>query len=494
MVLLTVSVSANLTGRDILLRLLSVLVLIALNAFFVAAEFSMVSVRRSRINQLVEAGDVQAKTVQALQRSIDRLLSTTQLGITLSSLALGWIGESTITLLVTSLMTQLPLPREVTKVIAHSLSIPAAFFLIAYLQIVLGELCPKAVALLYSEQLARFLGPPSLVIARFFKPFIWILNQSTRWLLRLVGIRYTGQTGYNRVTPEELQLIITTERESTGLEAAERKLLNNVFEFGEVMAAEVMVKRTSIVAIPNTGTFQTLLEEIAATGHSRYPVTGESLDDIRGIIYFKELAEPLSQGQLALETPIEPWIRPARFIPEFMPLSELLPLMQRSRLAMVMVVDEFGGTTGLVTLKDLIAEIIGDHPEPESPQELAVQILDEHTFLVQAQMDLEDVNKLLDLHLPLIDEYQTLGGFLLYHYQRLPLQGEILHYDNLELTVVSAEGPRLDQIRIHRHEPRTGELGDISQPDIAPIIVTTGDTPSGDARRDVDEVSSKNSG
>lgn len=159
MVLLTVSVSANLAGRDILLRLLSVLLLIALNAFFVAAEFSMVSVRRSRITQLVEAGDVQAKTVQALQRSIERLLSTTQLGITLSSLALGWIGESTITLLVASLMTQLPLPREVTKVIAHSLSIPAAFFLVAYLQIVLGELCPKSVALLYSEQLARFLGP-----------------------------------------------------------------------------------------------------------------------------------------------------------------------------------------------------------------------------------------------------------------------------------------------------------------------------------------------
>jgi CBS domain containing-hemolysin-like protein len=493
MLLLTVSVSANLAGRDILLRLLSVLLLIALNAFFVAAEYSMVSVRRSRITQLVEAGDVQAKTVQALQRSIERLLSTTQLGITLSSLALGWIGESTITLLVASVMTQLPLPREATKVIAHSLSIPVAFFLVAYLQIVLGELCPKSVALLYSEQLARFLGPPSLVIARFFKPFIWILNQSTRWLLRLVGIRYTGQGWYNRVTPEELQLIITTERESTGLEAAERKLLNNVFEFGEVVAAEVMVPRTSIVAIPNTATFQTLLEEIAETDHSRYPVTGESLDDIRGVIYFKELAEPLSQGQLALETPIEPWIRPARFIPEFMPLSTLLPLMQRSRLAMVIVVDEFGGTTGLVTLKDLIAEIIGDHPEPESTQELAVQILDEDTFLVQAQMDLEEVNKLLDLHLPLIDEYQTLGGFILYQYQRLPLQGEILHYDNLELTVVSAEGPRLDQIRIHRHEPRTGALGDISQPDIAPIIVTTGDTPAGNPSRDVDEASSKNS-
>jgi CBS domain containing-hemolysin-like protein len=492
MVLLTVSVYANLTGRDILLRLLSVLLLIAINAFFVTAEFSMVSVRRSRINQLVEAGDVQAKTVQSLQRSIERLLSTTQLGITLSSLALGWIGESTITLLVAAGIAQLPLPREVSQIVAHSLAIPLAFFLIAYLQIVLGELCPKSVALLYSEQLARFLGPPSLVISRFFNPFIWILNQSTRWLLRLVGIQYTGQGWYNRVTPEELQLIITTERESTGLEAEERKLLNNVFEFGEVLAVEVMVPRTSIVSIPSTATFQTLLAEITNTGYSRYPVTGESLDDIRGLIYFKELAQALSQGQLALETPIESWIRPARFIPEFMSLSELLPLMQRSHLAMVIVVDEFGGTVGLVTLKDMIAEIIGDHPKPESTQEMAVQILDEQTFLIQAQMDLEEVNNLLDLRLPLIDEYQTLGGFLLYQLQKLPVQGETLHYKNLELTVMSAQGPRLHQIRIHRQESMGSKLDDISGSDIAPVIVESSDTPANKPTRN-DRTSSKDS-
>ena len=453
MLLLTVSVSANLTGRDILLRLLSVLLLIAINAFFVTAEFSMVSVLRSRINQLVDAGDVQARTVQSLQRSIERLLSTTQLGITLSSLALGWIGESTMARLMTTGIAQLPLPRAVSSLLVHSLSIPGTFFLIAYLQIVLGELCPKSVALLYSEQLARFLGPPSLVIARFFNPFIWILNQSTRWLLRLVGIQYTGQGWYNRVTPEELQLIITTERESPGLEAEERELLNNVFEFGEVLAAEVLVPRTSIVALSSSATFQMLLEEIAKTGHPRYPVTGESLDDILGIIYFKELAEPLSQGQLALDTPILPWIRPARFVPEFTPLNQLLPLMQRSHLAMVMLADEFGGTAGLVTLKDLIAEIIGNHPEAESKEDLAVQILDERTFLVQAQMDLESVNELLNLHLPLIDEYHTLGGFILYQFQKLPVQGETLHYDDLDLTVVSAEGPRLHQIRIHRQAP-----------------------------------------
>lgn len=453
----------------------------------------MVSVRRSRINQLADAGDVQAKTVQSLQRSIERLLSTTQIGITLSSLALGWIGESTMAVLVAAGIGQLPLPRSVSQFMAHSLAIPITFFVIAYLQIVLGELCPKSVALLYSEQLARFLGPPSLAIARFFNPFIWILNQSTRLLLRLVGIQYTGQGWYNRVTPEELQLIITTERESTGLEAEERELLKNVFEFGEVEAVEVMVPRTSIAAIPSTATFQTLLEEIAQTGHSRYPVMGESLDDIQGIIYFKELAQPLSQGQLTLETPILPWIRPARFVPESMPLSELLPLMQRSHLIMMMVVDEFGGTAGLVTLKDLIAEIIGDNSEPESTEELPVQILDEQTFLVQAQMDLEEVNELLDLNLPLADEYQTLGGFVLYQFQKIPVQGETLNYDNLNLTVVSAEGPRVHQIRIHRQEATSTSVEDISIPHRVTQTGTTEEIPEDEVMRNLDEDSYKDS-
>ena len=453
LVVLVIDPFPLLTASDIFTRLLAVFLLIGINAFFVTAEFSIVSVRRSRINQLASVGDVQAKTVQGLQQSIDRLLSTTQLGITLSSLALGWIGESTMAVLIAFWLGQLPLSPAVNYAIAHSLAIPIAFFLIAYLQIVLGELCPKSVALMYSEQLARFLGPPSLTIARFFSPFIWILNQSTRLLLRLAGIEDTGQSWYTRVTPEELQLIISTSSESIGLEAEERQLLNNVFEFGEVTAEEVMVPRTSVVAISRDATFQTLLEEIATSGHSRYPVMGESLDDICGVIYFKELAEPLAQKQLGLADSLENWIRPARFVPEYTPLNELLHLMQRSGQAMVMVVDEFGGTAGLVTLKDVIAEIIGDSYEPESPEELTVQVLDEQTFLVQAQLDIEEVNEMLNVELPIGEDYQTLGGFMINQMQKIPQVGESLDYGSLELTLIDADGPRLHKIQVRRLDP-----------------------------------------
>ena len=481
------------TGREALLRLLAVLLLIAINGFFVTAEFSIVSVRRSRINQLVGAGDVQAKTVQDLQRSIDRLLSTTQLGITLSSLALGWIGESTMAVLMADWLAQLPIPAALRQTLAHSFAVPVAFLLIAYLQIVLGELCPKSVALLYSEQLARFLGPPSLAIARFFNPFIWVLNQSTRWLLKLVGIQYTGQGWYNQVTPEELQLIIATSSESTGLEAEERELLNNVFEFGEVLAEEAMVPRTSIAAISCDATFQAVLEEVAASRHSYYPVMGESLDDIRGILSFKELAEPMAQGLLTPETKIEPWIHPARFVPEYMLLSELLTMMQRSRQMMVMVVDEFGGTSGLVTLTDLVAEIIGETPESESSEDLTVQILEDQTFLVQAQMDLEEVNELLNLSLPLTDDYQTLGGFLIDQMQKIPTEGEVLLYKGLELSVVSAEGPRLDQIRIRRlEEPETEQFLEELNEAIAASETAADETPR--SSRQVDRPNSDASG
>ncbi|WP_414579014.1 hemolysin family protein [Anabaena sp. CCY 9402-a] len=442
----------SLSLTDVGLRLLSVLLLILINAFFVTAEFSMVTVRRSRIHQLVQAGDIPAIAVETLQRSIDRVLSTTQLGITLSSLALGWIGESSIVVVIGSWLKSFPLTASMSSAIAHSISIPLTFFLIAYLQIVLGELCPKSVAMLYSEQLARFLGPSVKAIVRFFSPFIWILNQSTSYLLRLFRIEYTGQSWRPPVTPEELQLIISTEYESTGLETTERELLNNVFEFGDVTAQDVMIPRTSIVSLSKDATFDTLLQEMLSTGHSRYPIIGESLDDIRGIVYFRDLAKPLATGQLNLNSQIQAWMRPTRFVLENTHLSELLPMMQQEKPAMVIVVDEFGGTVGLLTIRDVIAEIIGDVGESQTSDDLLIEMLDPQTFLVQAQVNLEDLNEVLHLNLPLTKEYQTLAGFLLYQLQKMPHMGELFRYENLEFTVVSVDGPRLHQIQLRRLE------------------------------------------
>lgn len=432
----------------ILSRLMAVLLLISINAFFVAAEFSIVSVRRSRISQLVSQGDIQAKTVQHLQRSLDRLLSTTQLGITLSSLALGWIGESTMAVIVAFAIAGLPISEFRSQVISHAVAIPLAFFLVAYLQIVLGELCPKSVAMLYPERLARLLGPPSLTIAKFFNPFIWILNQSTRLLLRLFNIQYSNQFSYSRLTPEELQLMIRTTTETPDLDAEERELLTNVFEFREVSAGDIMVPRTQIDGISTGASFQDLLEAVATTGHSRYPVMGESLDDIQGVVDLKHLWQLLARHQITLDAPIKPWAKPARFVPEHTPLHELLATMQRTGQKLVIVVDEFGGTAGLLTLTDITSEIIGEMHEPDDDDELLVQILDDQSYLIKAHTHLDEVNELLEVDLPESEDYQTLGGFLIYQLQKIPREGDTLIYGGREWIVRSAEGPKLEDILV----------------------------------------------
>ena len=438
------------SSQDFLLSFSGLFFLITINAFFTAAEFSIVSVRRSRINQLVKDGDITAETVQYLQKSLDRLLSTTQLGITLSSLALGWIGERTVAVLVTQLIVNLPLPELVTQAISHSLAIPIAFIFLAYLQIVLGELCPKSVALLYPEKLARFFAPPSLVIARIFRPFIGVLNQSTRCLLKLCRIEYIGQEWEKKVTSEELQLIIATEKESIGLDAEEREILNNVFELGDVTAEEIMIPRTEIEFLSQDATFAELLQTIASKHFFRYPIIGKSLDDIQGLIDYKSLAVPLAEGIITPDSKITQWIEDVNFIPETTPLNELLSLMQRSRKAMVIIIDEFGGTSGLVTLQDLITEIIGDEGEPTKTTLKLIKKLDDQTFLVPAQMSIEDVNGSLDINLPLAEDYHTLSGFLLEQWQKIPTPGETISYDNLDFTVIFAEENKLDQIKIRK--------------------------------------------
>ena len=441
----------ELTGVAIVVRLLSVLALISINAFFVAAEFSIVSVRRSRINQLAEAGDIQARTVQSFQRSLDRLLSTTQIGITLSSLALGWIGESTIAAVLIQLLSQLSTTVPFLGIISHSIAIPSAFLLITYLQIVLGELCPKAVAMLYPERLARLLGPPSLTISKLFMPFIWVLNQSTRWLLRLVGVQYTGsQSWYSRITPEELQLIIRTSTESPGLEEEERELLNNVFEFRDVTAGEAMVPRTQIEALPKTATLKQMLDTIAETGYSQFPVIGESLDDVAGLLSLKDLVEPLAHHAVTADCSIASWIRPARFVPEYTQLHDLLHIMQKSGKSMVMVVDEFGGTAGLVTLADVTAEIIGDIREPEEDIKGLVSMLDDQSYRVKAQTHIEEVNELLGVELPLEEDYQTLAGFLIHQLQKIPTIGDSVYYSGLSWTVTVVDGPKVLEVQAKR--------------------------------------------
>jgi CBS domain containing-hemolysin-like protein len=425
-------------GSDIGWRLLVVFGLIAIDAFFVIAEFSILSVRRSRINQLAAAGDDRAKQVQDLQRGIERLLSTTQVGISLSTLTLGWIGERAIAQIFVQSVQDVP--------IAHSLAIPFTFVLLAYLQIVFGELIPKSIALIYAEQIARFLGTPSLTIARIFSPLIWVLDRSTKLCLRLVGIKYRYEDR-DRVTFKELQAMVSTERESSGLAIEQREVLTKVLEFADKIASDVMVPSTQIVTVPKTATCQTLLIKIATTGYCRYPVTDTSLNKIVGVVSFKDFVPLLAQGKLAGQIPIEKWIQPVEFVAESTPVSVILKQMQQFDRHITIAIDEFGNTAGLITRQDAISEMIGINVTPDRETQL-LQRLADGTFLIQAQINLEDLNAQLNIHLPLADDYRTLAGFMLNKLQHFPQDGESLDYGDWNLTVISTVGPRIDRVRV----------------------------------------------
>lgn len=442
-------------------RLLIVLGLIALNAFFVATEFAVVSVRRSRMGQLATEGDASARTVQKLQHRITRLLSTTQLGITLSSLALGWIGESTIGQVVRQGLHHLPeqlFPggADQRAALVHGIALPIAFLSIAYLQIVLGELCPKAVALMYPEQLARLLAPFGWTIARVFSPIIALLDLSTQLFLGWFGIPYGNLPSLGQVTAQELQFIIETASES-GLQTQERQLLSNVFEFSTVSAGEVMVPRAQMATLPQSAVFADLLAAMAASGHSIYPVIADSLDEVLGILDFRALAVPLGQNWLQLDTPLAPWISDVQFVSESMALQELLGLMQRAGQGVAIVVDEYGGTAGLVTLMDLMEEVFDGAAHRSAVSDPRFKRLDEQTYQIQAQVDLAEVNDYLTLDLPLSDSYTTLGGFLIHLLQQVPVSGDQCQYKALHFTVISTDGPRLQWIQLTQ-QPEEGAI------------------------------------
>ncbi|MFM1843735.1 MAG: hypothetical protein RLZZ490_2478 [Cyanobacteriota bacterium] len=435
--------------NEIVNRLLLVLMLLGINAFFVMAEFSIVATRRSRIRQLADSGNGAAKQVQYFHRHLDRLLSTTQIGITVACLALGWVGENTFSLVLQPLLASLNFDPAMP--LSHFLALPLTFMAIAYLQIVLGELCPKSLAFIYAEPLACALAPPLHFISRFLMPVNQAVNYATRNLLRVGGIEITRASWSHPVTPEELKFIINTEGDALGLEPIERSLFKNVLAFGELTAGDVMIPRTHIDVIAADATYGDLLNLITQTGHRVFPVKGDSLDDIQGLIDFQDLALPLQQNLINRDTPIQAWIKTSRFLPESMPLPELLQKMQRTQAKSVMIVDEFGGTAGFVCWQDVVNEFLDPtQVEEEHENSVILQMLDPQTFVVAAQMTLDELNDVLGFSFPNNDNYQTLGGFLLYEWQRIPQQGESLTYGHYSFTVVAADGPKLEKIRIHR--------------------------------------------
>src|SRR3954462_1657029 len=388
---------------SILLGLSAVVVLVLANAFFVSAEFALVRSRRTRLDELARAGDGKARLARRAGQSLDRYISATQLGITLASLGLGWIGEPALASLIRGGFRWLPVAAE--AIATHATASIVAFIIITVLHIILGELVPKALALLYPEQVSRGGAAPLMGFAWGMSLPIPILNGSSNRLLRLMRINPPGETERLH-SPEELRMLVEQSTEGGSLLQEDARLLEGVFEFSEKTAQEVMTPRTQMAALEADLTVEAAADQVAITGRSRYPAYVDSLDEIIGVVHAKDILGALRSraGQT-----IRTILRPPLFVPGTREVEDVLADMKRLKTHLAIVLDEYGGTAGLVTMEDLLEEIVGPIYDEHDPQ-VGVDETD-GAPRIDGSMPISEFNSQFDATLDDTD-YTTIGGYI----------------------------------------------------------------------------------
>ncbi len=418
--------------------------LIFANAFFVAAEFALVSVRKTRIEELVAQGNTTARTVKHVIHDPDRFIAATQLGITIASLALGWIGEPAVAHLIDPLFGFVP-HSILSEATAGVIATVVAFACITFLHVVIGELAPKSVALGYPEQAALVVARPMVLFENVFRPAIWALNGAGNWLLKLVGLhRPAGHQLVHSV--EELKMLVGASTASGELEPVEREFAERAFEFADTQVGEVMIPRTAIRAVPDTATIQDFLDLFTEISHSRFPVYNNTLDNIVGFVWVKDILRAMAKNRSAREAPITGVMRTPLYVPESKVIGELFGEMQRAKAQMAIVLDEYGGTAGMVTIEELIEEVVGSVSDELAEIVPQLRRLGEGQIEADAMLGVDEANAQLDIELPESDDYETLAGLVLTRMGRVPKEGDAVRINNLKLTVTKMQGPKIEKI------------------------------------------------
>ncbi|MFE5318780.1 hemolysin family protein [Paenibacillus sp. NPDC056579] len=428
----------------ILLNVLLVLVLVLLNGFFVAAEFALVKVRTTRLQQLQNEGVGKAKYALAVTRKLDAYLSATQLGITLASLGLGWVGEPAIShLIVDPLFTMLGWSNEW---FSSALSVFIGFATITFLHIVLGELAPKSFAIQKSEVAALWLSGPLLLFYKVFFPAIWVLNGAANRLLRLIGVQPANE--HDAVhTEEEIRILMNQSARSGHIDKDEMALFDNIFEFSDRVAREIMLPRMDMECLYAERTFEENLKTVYRTKHTRYPVARKDKDTILGFVHITDLltADPDEDHDLTA------FIRPVLMVPESMEISHVLKLMQRKHSQLVIVVDEYGGTAGLLTAEDILEEIVGEmHDEFDENERPSIEKKGE-AYSVDGRVLLEDLDELLTLGIE-DEEIDSIGGWLFTQLEGAVSKGKKLLYGSFEFEIAEVRRLRIMRVLIRRLE------------------------------------------
>lgn len=418
--------------------------LIFANAFFVAAEFALVSVRRTRVEELVAQGNSTARIVKHVIHDPDRFIAATQLGITIASLALGWIGEPAIAHLIEPLFSFLPESLVPAATLAAAATI-IAFALITFMHVVIGELAPKSIALGYPEQTALVVSPIMVFFENVFRPVIWALNGAGNWLLARIGL--SRPAGHQMVhSVEELKMLVSASTASGELEPVEREIAQRAFEFADRQVGEVMIPRTAIRAVEDIATVQDFLDLFSQVSHSRFPVYSGTLDNVIGFVWVKDVLRALARNSTAREDKISSLVRNALYVPSTKEIGDLFDEMQRQKVQLAIVLDEYGGTAGMVTIEELIEEIVGRVSDELAATPPPLRRLANGEIEADAMLRVEEANMQLGIDLPESDDYETLAGLIMTRSGRVPKEGESTRIGNVKLTVLKMKGPRIEKI------------------------------------------------
>ncbi|RLQ93189.1 hemolysin family protein [Falsibacillus albus] len=426
----------------IIINILTLILLIALTAFFVASEFAIVKVRSSRIDQLIAEGNSKAEAAKELITNLDSYLSACQLGITITALGLGWLGEPTVQELIHPLFGTLHIPES----ISHILSFVISFSAITFLHVVMGELAPKTFAIQMAEELTLLVAKPLILFYKIMYPFIWVLNSSARLVAGLFGLQPASEHDMAH-SEEELRIILSESYKSGEINQSEYRYVNQIFEFDNRLAKEIMVPRTEIVSFEKDTSLKEILSTLRIEKYTRYPVTDGDKDNIIGIVNMKELLTDCVHQQCPEDETLLKYIKPVIRVIETIPIHDLLLKMQKERNHMAILADEYGGTAGIVTVEDILEEIVGEIRDEFDADEIPlVRKLGENHFIFDAKLLIHQVNDLLGTDLS-EDEVDTIGGWLLTQKYDLK-QGDAIEEGSYIFKVHEMEGHHILYVEV----------------------------------------------
>lgn len=417
------------------------ILLVLANGFFVAAEFAIVKVRASQIELQAKSGSKVARIAKSITQHLDGYLAATQLGITLASLALGWVGETVMTNLVGEIFAAFGI--DISLGWAKTAGFVLAFGTITILHVVLGELAPKSIAIQKPVATTMKIAIPLRFFYYLFIPFIWVLNGFANFLLRLVGIQPHPHEGAH--SSEELQYLLDKGKESGALNNAEHELIKNVFDFNERIVKNIMVPRTKIVAIEVTDTTDEFIETVMEEGYSRIPIYDDNIDQIVGVVHTKDILPLVARGQ---EVVLKDIMRKPYFIPETKKINDLMAEFQLKRIQIAFVLDEFGGTAGMVTLEDIVEELVGEIQDEYDEETPVVEQISETEFMVDAGASVHDANGYLPLELPESSDYDTVAGLVSHIFEKIPEVGESVEELGYVFTIIKKTQQNIEFVKL----------------------------------------------